>query len=585
MHAPALDSFDVAIIGGGPAGSTAATFLRKYNPSLSVLILEKERFPREHIGESQLPAISPILHEMGVWDKVEAADFPIKLGGTFSWGKLGDVWDIDFFPAEEFQDEPRPARFVGQRRFTAFQVERAIYDEILLNHAASLGAVVRQEQMVRDAQHEGDRITGLVLDTGQTIRARHYVDASGHSGVIRRAMGVESVVPPDLMNIAVWDYFDNAEWKVRIGVGGTRIQVRSLPYGWIWFIPIGPTRSSVGLVCPSTYYKQCGLTPTELLAKALYDQPEIAHLLRNAVSASGNQIRTTKNWSNLSDRIAGENWWLCGESAGFADPILSAGMTLAHTSARDVAYSIMELERGELDPKWLRERYDEKNRLNIRQHIRFAQYWYAANSCFTDLKEHCIQIAKDAGLKLKPTEAWRWLAQGGFTLDDIGSAGAGSFDIASGKQVIERFTGAAPTYEFAKYNQFKLNLLHAKESSVGELRDGRIHKIMCYRRGVNVLPVAGYFKGMIEILKTLSDGKEILQQVERAVQGAPRGAQRAEASSFFQALEAMIVDGWVEGKLNPKRPTFNIGSGGGRMIRSSDEGEKALKEAQERRGV
>src|SRR4051812_18370653 len=82
---------DVAIIGGGPAGSTAATLLKKYNPSLRVSIFERETFPRDHIGESLLPPISAILDEMGCWDKIEAADFPIKLGATYRWGKKPEL--------------------------------------------------------------------------------------------------------------------------------------------------------------------------------------------------------------------------------------------------------------------------------------------------------------------------------------------------------------------------------------------------------------------------------------------------------------------------------------------------------------
>lgn len=90
-HAKALD---VAIIGAGPAGATAAAILLKYNPTLRVVMIEKEKFPRPHIGESQLPGISAILDEMGVWDKVEAADFPIKLGASYTWGRNQDVWGL-----------------------------------------------------------------------------------------------------------------------------------------------------------------------------------------------------------------------------------------------------------------------------------------------------------------------------------------------------------------------------------------------------------------------------------------------------------------------------------------------------------
>lgn len=572
---------DVAIVGGGPAGATAATLLRKYNPGLSVLILEKERFPREHIGESQLPGISAILDEMGVWDKVEAANFPVKLGANLTWGRAGDNWDFDFYPPEEFVDEPRPGKFQGQRRHTAFQVERAIYDTILLRHAEEMGAAVREETSVDEVLREGDRVTGFVLGSGETVTARHYIDASGHVGLLRRAMGVESNAPVELRNIAFWDYWDNARWKVEIGVGGTRILVRSLPFGWIWFIPIAPSRASVGLVCPSYYYRDRGLSPREIYDEALAMQPEITALLSEATSESGgSSVRSTKNWSHLSSRLVGENWWLCGESAGFADPILSAGMTLAHTSARDAAYSILELERDATDIGWLRARYDQKNRRNIDQHIRFAQYWYAANSCFTDLQEHCLAIAKDAGMGLTPKEAWRWLAQGGFANDSVAHVSLGSFDLNASRHLVDRFLGGQQNMKIAGFNVFTLNLHGAKKDVIGDLRDGVIHRVPCYRRGEAVLPMAGVFGAVVEILRKTSDIATICNTVAAAVRTkvAP-GAVATVTTTYLQALEAMLLQGWVTARLDPRRPRLQISSTTGRLIRSSDATSEAMKNA------
>ncbi|MCR9074617.1 MAG: tryptophan 7-halogenase, partial [bacterium] len=490
--------YDVAIVGGGPSGSTVATLLKKYNPDLRVIILEKSKFPREHVGESQLPGISVILHEMGVWDKVEAANFPVKLGGSYTWGKDADAWDFDFYPAEEFVDEERPARYEGQRRHTAFQVERDRYDEILLRHAEEMGTEVREETMVREVVVDGKRIEGLRLASGEMIKARHYVDGSGDAAILRKALGIESDAPTHLRNVAFWDYWDNAKWAVEIGVGGTRVQVRSLPYGWIWFIPLGPSRASVGLICPSEYYKESGLSPKDLYLKAVQDQPEIRELVKDAHSDTGGNVLTTKNWSHLADQLAGENWWICGEAAGFADPILAAGMTLAHGTAREVAYCILESDRGELDQEWIKQWYDEKGRRNIRQHIRFAEYWYAANGRFTDLQEYCKQIAKDSGLNLNPSQAWRWLAQGGFTNQNIENAGFGAFDIGSSKQLISRFSGRESKFQITKLNDFKLNLKNAEEIELAEMRDGRIYKVPCYKRGDSTLPRTGAWKTMIE---------------------------------------------------------------------------------------
>lgn len=569
---------DVVIVGGGPAGTTVASMLRKYNPELSVLVLEKEKFPREHIGESQLPGIGPILHEMGVWDKVEAAGFPIKLGATFTWGRNQDVWDFDFYPAEEFIDEARPGKFAGQRTFTAFQVERAIYDTILLRHAEELGAEVREQTQVREVRTDGDRITGLLLDDGSEIRARWYVDATGHVGVLRRALGIESNAPAELRNVAFWDYYDDAEWAIRIGTGGTRIQVRSLPYGWIWFIPIGQTRASVGVVCPSSYYKEQGLTPAEMHARAMNEQPEIRYLLRNATSSTGGQVLSTKNWSHLSDRLAGENWFICGEAAGFADPILSAGMTLAHTSAREVAYSINEIERGGEDPVWIKSWYDKKNRRNIDQHIRFAKYWYAANSCFTDLKEHCQKIASDSGLRLNPGQAWRWLAQGGFANQNLQSAGMGSFDIASTKTLLERFSGGKARYTITQYNKFSLNLRNAVETDIAMPVDGRIHRIPCYSRGEALLPMVGDWRTMTDILRTESDIEAIYNRLLKGGASFDAGVRNVVVTRYLQVLEVMLTDGWVIGKVNKGRPMMKV-QGGGRLMRSAADSRAAAEHA------
>lgn len=573
-----LHDVDVVIVGGGPSGSTVASLLKKYNPELSIMILEKAKFPREHVGESQLPGISAILDEMGVWDKVEAANFPVKLGGSYTWGKDADAWDFDFYPAEEFEDQERPAKFEGQRRHTAFQVERDRYDEILLRHAEELGTIVREETMVREVITDGDRIEGLKLDSGEVIRARHYVDGSGHAAILRKALGIESDAPTNLRNVAFWDYWDNAKWAVEIGVGGTRVQVRSLPYGWIWFIPLGPSRASVGLICPSSYYKDSGMSPKELYLKAVQEQPEIRELLKNANSDTGGNVLTTKNWSHLADRLAGENWWICGEAAGFADPILAAGMTLAHGTSREVAYSILECDRGELDPQWIKSMYDEKGRRNIRQHIRFAEYWYAANGRFTDLQEYCKEIAKESGLNLNPSQAWRWLAQGGFTNQSIDQAGFGAFDVGSSKQLISRFSGRENKFQITKLNEFKLNLKNSEEIELAELREGRIHKVPCYRRGESLLPQTGSWKTMIDILKTESDFEKIYKMLSDAIsRKSAAGASGLKISVYLQTLEVMLNDGWVIGKLNKNRPTGSLNSS--RLIRSESEAREALKDS------
>lgn len=573
--------FDVAVVGGGPAGTTLGCILRKYDPGLKVVILEKARFPREHVGESQLPGVSAILNEMGCWDKVELEGFPIKLGASLTWGRDDESWDFDFYPVEEFKDEERPARYEGQRRFTAFQVDRAIYDKILLDHAAQMGVDVRQETSVRKVVlGESDDIIALKLDDGQTIRAKYYVDASGAVGLFRRELGLKAQSPKELRNIAIYNYWENIEWAVRIGVGGTRVQVRSLPYGWIWFIPLGPTRASIGLICPAEYYKKCGRTAEELYYESIASHEQIARLTANASAQS--EIRTVKDWSFATERLSGRNWFICGEAAGFADPILAAGLTLHQGSARELAYTILEAERGNIDRNWLGKAYSDKTRKNIHQHIQFAQFWYASNGCFTDLQKNCQLIAEEAGLQLSPQEAWRWLAQGGFANQTVNAAQFGSFDFAAAKRLVDKFGGGQTKYKFEKFNVFKMNLLGAHKTRMPQYEKGQVIQVTCYERAGRVLPVAGAYDNIMRVLKVTSDGQSIFKTLVRSL-GAQsgKGALEQALSDHMNVLEAMLTDGWVTGRLNPKRPMMPAAIEGGRSIRSTQEGLAAMDDESE----
>jgi len=572
--------FDVAIIGGGPGGSTCSTLLKKYMPNLRVLVLEKEKFPRDHIGESQLPGINAVLVEMDVWDKVEAAGFPIKIGASYTWGKNNDQWDFDFFPVEKWKDQPRPAKFEGQRLSTAFQVDRAVFDKILLDHAREKGVEVREETLVTEVMKEGNRIKGLKLGDGSVVTAKHYVDASGVVGLIRRAMDVDVWIPDQLRNIATWAYWRNAEWALEIGVGATRVQVRSLPYGWIWFIPLGPDRTSVGLIVPADYYKKSGKTPEELYHNGLAEQGEIAGLLKNA--KLDGEVQSCKDWSQLCETLYGDNWFLLGESAGFADPILAAGMHLAHQSARDVAYTILELERGQLNADWLRKRYNDRTRGCIKTHIRFGQFWYSANGCFTDLKDYCSEIAKSAGLKLSPAQAWRWLSQGGFASDNPNKPLFGLWDVEAAKGTIQKCLGHDVVedikYTIDDFNVFKLNIKGAKEDMLGDLVDGKIVTSKCLRRGDRVLPTIGMYGDLIRILQHASTIDKIVPMMFRLTASAGLTGDRQMTATYnlLQTLEAMVSDGWVNCSLDPKIGKLER-QGTDQMIRWAKESTEAIK--------
>lgn len=551
-----VEHFDVAIIGGGPGGSTVGSMLRKYDPNIRVLILEREKMPRDHIGESQLPPIGAILNEMGVWEKIEAANFPIKIGATYRWGQSATLWDFEFLPIPAYRDEPRPAKYSGQRQLTAFQVDRSVYDKILLDHSAELGCDVREETAVTEIVREGDRVTGLRLSTGETVTADWYIDASGHAGILRRSMGVQIDVPTQLKNIAVWDYWNDTGWAVTIGAGATRIQIMSVGPGWIWFIPISPTRTSIGFVCPAEYYKKRGVPAEQLYSEALALEPRIAELTQSATRE--NRVRITRDWSFVSERMTGENWVLVGEAAGFADPILSGGLTLAHTGARECAYNLLAIRRGEHSAEWLRRMYEERQSRLIRQYIRFADYWYAFNGQMMDLKSHTAEIARSAGLEMSPEQAFRWLSFGGFSFEDFLFPGLGTLDMLSLKQVNKMFTGAESiSWELNRYNLFKLNLEGATRDEVPLYAQGRVISAGCYRRGSSRLPEAGLYRVVIETLKRFTYIMDIGREFTRL--GQSRGGDRVISGNHFVAqamstLEAMLVEGWITGGVDPNRP-------------------------------
>ncbi|HWD37449.1 MAG TPA: NAD(P)/FAD-dependent oxidoreductase [Fimbriimonas sp.] len=555
-----MTGVDVAIIGGGPAGSTVGCLLKKYHPALNVAIFEREVFPRDHVGESLLPPISPILAEMGCWDKVEAANFPIKIGATLRWGKNPELWDFEFFPAESFKDEPRPAKFEGQRRLTAFQVDRAVYDEILLRHAEESGCEVRQGTKVSRVLRDGDRVTALELDTGETVTARHYVDASGNSGILRRALDVRCDYPSTLQNIAIWDYWQNAEWAVKIGVGATRIQVRSLAYGWLWFIPLGPTRTSLGLVIPAEHFKKLGKRPEEVYQEALQEDAEVAALLKNATRE--NHLQTTKDWSFIAEKQAGENWFLVGECAGFADPILSAGVSMAHIGAQQAAYTILEIDRKTVDPSWLKEQFSRRQKRRISTHISFADYWYVANAQFKDLKEFTAELARDNGLELTPEKAWRWLAQGGFIDEDL-TVGAGGFNLLSIRSSTDFLTSLATDSPLEEKNVLKLDLEGAIAQDGAAYQEGRVLKVPCYVRGSKVLPLRAHFGVLFQLLQRESRLPQIVDQMN---QMAKQFANDPVAMTFLgmlpEAMEGMIRDGWIKASFDPRLPRARLGQSG-----------------------
>jgi hypothetical protein len=263
----------------------------------------------------------------------------------------------------------------------------------------------------------------------------------------------------------------------------------------------------------------------------------------------------------LADRSAGSNWFLIGECAGFADPILSAGVTMAHVAGQQVAYTINEIEQGG-DAGWLKEQFSLRQRQRIHTHIRFGDYWYTANAQFGDLKEFTSELARSSGLELTPDKAWQWIGQGGFIDEDL-VVGIGGFGLASIKSSGDYLADLNWDSPLERYNVFRLNLKGATQKDRASYMEGRVRKTPCFVRDGRVLPVFGTFEVLVKVL-------EVEWRLPHIVQMLGRMAEQHAKDPYFlknilvpvaPSLEAMVSDGWVRASYDPKLPLAKLDGG------------------------
>lgn len=309
---------DVVVIGGGPAGSTAATMLARKD--WRVALFERERFPRAHIGESLLPASMPILEALGVMPAIEQAGFLKKWGATMVWGTSPEPWSWYF-------------RETNNAYPHSYQVWRPQFDQILLANSAAAGVDVREGYRVREVIFEGERATGVRVQTPDggeaTWQCRFVVDASGQEGVIGRALKLRQ---PDeqFRNLAVFGYYEGAE---RLPPPDeTNILIESYEAGWAWVIPLHTGWTSVGFVMDSAAGREAigrdGLEAT--FERQVAATARTSAMLRDARRVHGPTV--IRDWSYVSERVAGDGYVLAGDAACFIDPLFSTGVHLALSS-------------------------------------------------------------------------------------------------------------------------------------------------------------------------------------------------------------------------------------------------------------
>ncbi len=314
----ARDCCDVLVIGGGPAGTTAATLL--HQKGWRVVLLEKDFHPRFHIGESLLPMNLPILDRLGVLEQVRAIGM-IKYAAEFSCAAAGSP--VQAFRFAEAMDKDHPY---------AFQVRRSEFDALLFHNCREQGVSVHEGIKVKNVTFgPGEAHVVHAVDAGggeRTWEARFVVDASGRDTFLARRYGTKQRNGAH-QSAAIFGHFDHLVRNP--GQDEGNISIYWFEHGWLWMIPLRDGAMSVGAVCWPEYLKTRRTDPEEFLWQTIRLCPQVAERMRAA--ALNGPARATGNYSYTSSRMWGPGYILVGDAFAFIDPVFSTGVYLAMNSA------------------------------------------------------------------------------------------------------------------------------------------------------------------------------------------------------------------------------------------------------------
>jgi len=367
-----VEQFDVIVAGGGPAGSSAAAILAA--EGLRTLVLERDHFPRFHVGESLLPAIWDQFERLGVTAEMEAEDFVIKQGISFGFPDGDDELVLCSTECQEYFP-----------RSYSYHAERARFDEILLHNARDKGAVVREGWTVADVLFQGDRALGVLAGPDGTepkpILAPMVVDATGQSCLLARKLGWRRP-DPTLNKVSHYAHFEGGVRPEvpecvppaeRFG-DSTITAVECIPGGWAWYVPMRKNLVSVGVLLDAHHESHHRGNPQMRFDQAIASSPKLAGWLANARQTT--PVRTISSISYLNDCFVGNGFVLVGDASMFIDPIFSAGVTLAIRGGIYAAEAILDCFTHRDFSAARLEAYESRIRFPMSRIFRMIYDWY-----------------------------------------------------------------------------------------------------------------------------------------------------------------------------------------------------------------
>ncbi len=348
---------DVFIIGGGPAGSIAA--LKLVKAGYKVELVEKVKFPRFVIGESLLPRCNELLEEAGILDVIENAGFQYKGGVAFE----NDANDIKVVNFEQN---------MGQKHNSSFQVRRETFDHLLLQEAEKAGAHVTMESEVTGYDEANNIVTVRHKDgREESYHAKKVIDASGYGRVLPRLLNLDTQSGMALRN-AIFCRVENDIRPTDGTDGYIYVYVVGDNDAWIWNIPLSPTVTSVGIVCPDEYFKSFNMTQEQFWDHIVLTNPHAK--ARYSTAHKINEVGYIGGYSSNVSRMFGENFVMVGNATEFLDPVFSSGVTLALESGSKAADLTIKEFNGE-DVDWQVE-YQDYMMIGVDVFREYVEAWY-----------------------------------------------------------------------------------------------------------------------------------------------------------------------------------------------------------------